>query len=711
MRGLALAGVVALALACTMVAPARAAAPPDLGEIITNYDAGITGGDYQSAMSAGARLAKTTPEELGIDALSYADMMREMGRSAAEIGFPAEAYTFYARALFAAERVMDPKDPELVPYLLELSAVEATIGKKREARGHVMRALKLAAAVRGEDVAENAWLYGAAEQIFAALGDRGAASGMHDKLARFRGRDAAPPPVLPPPQEAEDKPATPVRSMPDISGGSLDEASKNRAAGPAPRDDQIAREQGEAPAKPAQPPAPPPTFGLPLPPGGSTGSVGSAAPPPPPPLPPAAADGRMLATEAPPPAAATAAPAAPPEPRSAVDDAAPFEKVVVFYGTSRLRAPECAQDPALCAPERVYGAERSEVEYGTVLVSMPKKRELGGIPKPSIWKGEFRPDPAKHVIVLTVTPKPKDGFFAEIRNKIETIGGRKEAFVFIHGFNTTFTEAAERTAQMAIDLEIEGAPIFYSWPSKGNLLGYIADGSELTERAKRQVEEFLRDVTEKSGAERVHLVAHSMGNRYLLAAMMAIARERAPSAPPLFDEVVFAAPDVDRQDFVDQLAIVRPISRRYTLYASKRDKALEISYRLNAFRRAGDASDPVILPWLETVDTTASSSGLIGHSDFAGTALDDFRAVLWLSLAPKTRCVLKSETLQAGTLWEFGDGTCPEAAFKAAIVLLRRLGKAETVALIKNQIDLVASAGDTESQKQWEQVLAVVQAI
>ena len=38
---------------------------------------------------------------------------------------------------------------------------------------------------------------------------------------------------------------------------------------------------------------------------------------------------------------------------------------------------------------------------------------------------------------------------------------RKDAFVFIHGFNVAFEDAVMRTAQIAYDLGFDGAPILY----------------------------------------------------------------------------------------------------------------------------------------------------------------------------------------------------------------------------------------------------------
>jgi esterase/lipase superfamily enzyme len=40
----------------------------------------------------------------------------------------------------------------------------------------------------------------------------------------------------------------------------------------------------------------------------------------------------------------------------------------------------------------------------------------------------------------------------------------KQAFVFVHGFNVSFENALRRTAQIAYDLNFDGAPFLFSWP-------------------------------------------------------------------------------------------------------------------------------------------------------------------------------------------------------------------------------------------------------
>jgi esterase/lipase superfamily enzyme len=88
----------------------------------------------------------------------------------------------------------------------------------------------------------------------------------------------------------------------------------------------------------------------------------------------------------------------------------------------------------------------------------------------------------------------------------------KDAFVFVHGYNVSFEDAARRTGQMAFDLNFIGAPIFYSWPSNGTVAAYLQDETNVAWSAPH-FRTFLALLSERSGAERIHVIAHSMGNR------------------------------------------------------------------------------------------------------------------------------------------------------------------------------------------------------
>lgn len=360
-----------------------------------------------------------------------------------------------------------------------------------------------------------------------------------------------------------------------------------------------------------------------------------------------------------------AVPGAPPAPPPVAANPN-FELVDVYWATHR--APT-----GRVAPAQMFGGRAGPMTYGSAEVSVPRDRAVGSLPRPSILSFEFRPDPRKHMILTQVRPiSDHDGFFRTVTDVVSR-SRRKEVFVFIHGYNTSFEDAAIRTAQLAVDMNLDGAPIFYSWPSRASLLAYSADTRVVADRATiDEVASFLTEVAQTTGAERVHVVAHSMGARLTLRALDTIAAS-ASAAPAMFDEVVFAAADVGVDEFNETWPNVVPMADRFTLYASRRDTALQISGQINQMRRIGDAREVVIVDRLQTIDTTAASGGLLGHEDFAGTALADFRAVMWLSLAPDRRCVLQSARAGSGVYWTFGEG-CPEEEFVTAAERVRETG-------------------------------------
>jgi esterase/lipase superfamily enzyme len=347
-----------------------------------------------------------------------------------------------------------------------------------------------------------------------------------------------------------------------------------------------------------------------------------------------------------------------------------FDLINVYYATHR--APTGA-----IAPSGWFGGDRGPLSFGVAEVSVPRDRAPGSIPRPSVWTLEFRPDPNKHMILNSVTSvTDREAFFSRVHDVVAATD-RKEVFVFVHGYNTTFEGAAIRTAQLAVDMNLDGAPILYSWPSRASLLGYQADTRTVADPALLdEVADFLTDVATRTGATRVHLVAHSMGNRVLERALDRIAA-RTQGQPPMFNEIVFAAADVGVDEFEATWPRILGTGQRFTLYASQRDRALQISQQVNRMQRVGDARNIVVRDGLQTVDTTSASGGLLGHDDFAGSALADFRAVMWLSLAPDRRCVLETAQAAGGQrYWSFGGG-CPEQEFVEDTETVRADGSIE----------------------------------
>ncbi|MBI2472003.1 MAG: alpha/beta fold hydrolase [Planctomycetes bacterium] len=317
----------------------------------------------------------------------------------------------------------------------------------------------------------------------------------------------------------------------------------------------------------------------------------------------------------------------------------------VFYGTDRKE-----NDPT--QPQKFYGNQRGDLRLGICEVSIPPDHKMGELESPKWWKLEFNENPNKHVVLLKVQELSSEYFFTELRSHIGK-SSDKEAFVFIHGYSVTFEDAARRTAQMAYDLGFGGAPIFYSWPSQGEIADYTVDETSI-EWTVPHLKEFLSMVAAESGAQKVHLIAHSMGNRAMTNALKDLADTYTAGSAPLFNQVVLAAPDMDAEIFKRDIAPrIQKTAERVTLYASSNDKALLVSKKIHGAPRAGDAENGIItVPGIDTIDASLVDTSLVGHSYYGDnrSIISDMYLLVNLKLPPDKRNLLPME-VEGGRYW------------------------------------------------------------
>ncbi|MDO8051113.1 alpha/beta fold hydrolase [Janthinobacterium sp. SUN211] len=312
--------------------------------------------------------------------------------------------------------------------------------------------------------------------------------------------------------------------------------------------------------------------------------------------------------------------------------------VQVYFVTDRDRLPASGII-------QTFGKLRSDsFSYGSVQVSIPATHQTGFIEAPSsLVHIRFLEDPLKHILLLKSTVLTKESFLQQIQNRVGE-SEKKEAFLFVHGFNTTFEQAALRSAQMSFDLGFRGAPIFYSWPSKGSPtpLGYVAD-SQTVDWAKGNLKIFLEEFLLKTNADRVYLIAHSMGTQALTDTVTTLLSAR-PELRSKVKEVILAAPDIDAGIFRRDIApaMVR-IGSPVTIYASSKDVALQLSHLASDYPRVGDSgSGLVLIDGIETIDASNVSLGFLGHSVFAESrdVLSDWRYIIEQGLRARERAGL-----------------------------------------------------------------------
>lgn len=305
-----------------------------------------------------------------------------------------------------------------------------------------------------------------------------------------------------------------------------------------------------------------------------------------------------------------------------------------------------------------FDSNRSdEVHYGYCDVVIPKYHRIGSIGDP--WWRRF---PAfwrsNKLSIHEMACLSYQRYWQELRSLYDTLStDDRSLLIFIHGYNVTFDNAAIRAAQLGIDLSVPGATAFFSWPSQGTLLGYPADAAAI-EASEYAIGRFISDMAAKSGADKVHLIAHSMGNRGLLRAFSAAfaGAKRSTSLP--IEQVFLAAPDVDTELFKSLASVYPQISKRTTMYVSAADKALLSSGIIHHYPRAGFTPPVTVVDGIDTVEASKIDLTFLGHG-YIGNArpvLQDMHMLMENDTPPKKRFGLKEIIEPSGiSYWQ----VCP----------------------------------------------------
>jgi esterase/lipase superfamily enzyme len=286
-------------------------------------------------------------------------------------------------------------------------------------------------------------------------------------------------------------------------------------------------------------------------------------------------------------------------------------------------------DPAARPGSRFGTSAADSLQFGAVWVNVPSyhRRRAGEVNRPPIWRVNpiyDVPSRERDMFVDSLIRLDAEAFYRDVGGRLS--GVDSSVFVFVHGYNVSFEDAALRTAQLAADINFPGLPVFYSWASQGALIGYGRDQANAVNSGEH-LARFLRGLATAHKSP-IHLVAHSMGSEVLVSAMKIIDHD----APDVrFGQLVLIAPDLDVRPFQRRdLAMLRRHCDRVTLYASDEDEALKASRALHGVWRLGLGGDSlVVLPDMDTVDATRVRTDLLGHGSFASaTFLQDLAAIL-----------------------------------------------------------------------------------
>jgi esterase/lipase superfamily enzyme len=225
-------------------------------------------------------------------------------------------------------------------------------------------------------------------------------------------------------------------------------------------------------------------------------------------------------------------------------------------------------------PGTFFSGERAEaLDYAAFRVSIPPTHVPGQVQFPNSPPG----NPETDFVVRSADYLDGDAEFkARLRAEIrERPKGQRKIVLFIHGYNTLFSEALYVLAQVAHDSPKDPIPVLFTWASRGELVDYVYDNNSAT-ISRDDLEKTARMLFE-SEAEEINVLAHSMGNWVTVETLRQV--KISGKIPPIdkLGAIVLASPDIDVDVFKSQMRRFGKPRRPFIILVSKDDRALELS--------------------------------------------------------------------------------------------------------------------------------------
>lgn len=265
-------------------------------------------------------------------------------------------------------------------------------------------------------------------------------------------------------------------------------------------------------------------------------------------------------------------------------------------------------------PDGTLGSDRGNgLSFGRYDVSVPPSRDVGEVDTSS-----FGLNPRYHFATVN-NELFKTTFTFQSQLRAQLLGrpaGRRDAVVFVHGYNTSYEDGLFRFAQFVTDMELPDVPVHYSWPSAQKLLRYGYDRDSML-FARDGFEQMLRTVIE-AGAERVLLVGHSMGTMLIMETLRELAIAGDTQVRNRLSGVILVSPDIDIDVFRSQANRIGTLPRPFVILSSRKDQILKFAAReiYGDKTRLGALENRDDLKGLDVtvVDVTQYSNGLLNHS-------------------------------------------------------------------------------------------------
>eukprot|EP00245_Coleochaete_scutata_P012767 TRINITY_DN499_c1_g5_i1.p1 TRINITY_DN499_c1_g5~~TRINITY_DN499_c1_g5_i1.p1 ORF type:complete len:610 (-),score=108.12 TRINITY_DN499_c1_g5_i1:267-2096(-) len=325
-------------------------------------------------------------------------------------------------------------------------------------------------------------------------------------------------------------------------------------------------------------------------------------------------------------AAAPAAAKAPSRAPAAVESVPPVNQKVYFVTNRKFEAKKGS-----------YGGEDQDTaDYGNTTVKIPQ-----------FVKGKMGKEGDHNYTVTAndIQRKSFDDFIKDVNSDLAPYPS-KEILLFIHGYNVEYNEAMGALAGLVLDIKFQGPAIALDWASNGNVALYgFAPGEDDKDRVKSGAPLFsivLKQLTNSiKGLNKVHILAHSMGNLMLDRILESLEKTSTPPASHPFrfvHTVILAAADIsplEGRNSLKRISAIPPPNksgkRAIAIYCSTGDAALAAStaIQIGAGARVGYFMNQIIgknhffHPFYdesglaETVEVKNTGLDAVGHSYYS----------------------------------------------------------------------------------------------
>lgn len=237
----------------------------------------------------------------------------------------------------------------------------------------------------------------------------------------------------------------------------------------------------------------------------------------------------------------------------------------IFIATTRAPSDDDA--------EFFSGDRQLNLHFASVDVTVPPVHEPGKIER---TKADT-PDPRRHFTIQDPNAfSDRGGFQRDLETALrQRPSSERNVLLFVHGYNTTMTDAIFQVAQFVEDTNYDGVPVLFSWASGGSVSQYVYDlNSALVARDSLAS---MASVLDSSAIAHYDLLAHSMGGFLTMEVMRVAGITGRLDALGKARNIIFAAPDVDVDLFVTQIQRIPEDKRSFVVMVSSDDRALAAS--------------------------------------------------------------------------------------------------------------------------------------